>query len=56
MFGVLFLYRIRFPEKQAKIIVINMRSWKIKTNLIKEASYLDKLTAIIRESHIFSLC
>ena len=32
-----------------------MRSWNIKTNLIKKVSYLDKLTATIRKGYIFSL-
>jgi len=55
MFGVLFLYRIRSLEKQVKIITINIRSWNIKTNLIENVSYSDKLIATIREGHIFSL-
>ena len=52
MFRVLFLYRIRFPEKQVKIII---RSWNIITNLIENVSYPDKLIATIRKDHIFSL-
>ena len=43
VFGMLFLYRIRSPEKWAKIIAINMRSWNIKIDLIEKASYLGKL-------------
>ena len=55
MFGALFLYRIRSLEKQTKIITIDMRSWKIKTDLIEKVSYSDKLIATIKKSHIFSL-
>ena len=55
MFKVLFLYRIRSPEKWAKIITIDIKSWNIKTDLIEEVSCSDKLTATIRKDHVFSL-
>jgi len=55
MFKMLLLYRVKPSEKWAKIIIIDMRGWNIKTNLIEKVSHLDKLTAIIRKSYVFSL-
>ena len=46
MFGVSLLYRIRSLEKWAKVIIIDIRCWDIKTNIIEKVSCLDKLTAI----------
>ena len=55
MFEVLLLYKVRFLEKWAKVITIDMRGWNIKTNLIEKVSYSDKLMTTIRKSHVFSL-
>jgi len=55
MFGALLLYKVRFLEKWAKVITIDMRDWNIKTDLIEKVSHLNKLMATIKKGHIFSL-
>ena len=55
MFGVLLLYRIRLLEKWDKVIIIDIRSQNINTNLIKKVSCPDKLMATIRKDYLFNL-
>jgi len=55
VFGVLLLYKIELLKNYTKIITIEIRSWNIKTNLIKEVPCLDKLMATIRKDNILSL-
>ena len=45
MSGVLLLYSVRFSEKWTKIIIIEIRSYNNKTNLIEEIFCSDNIMA-----------